>query len=188
LEPSDATLRPLTPVSYPIETQYTFQQALNRLDAVLNPNRALYLILRRDDLLVAITYVPYLASAESKKSLLEHRNELVKSLGQEKFAAAIICKEVGEITDARSWDERDGQGQSWKSAHSKGVQSCENYEVDDAENEVKDFGYKKNNCRLCDRRMKNKINDDALEALGKLDKDGACVQLVSRPIEPYTTR
>lgn len=41
-----------------------------------------------------------------------------------------------------------------------------------------DLGYKKTKFRLCDRRMKNKIEDDAFSALKKLGEGGNCVQLV----------
>ncbi|KAF2678128.1 hypothetical protein K458DRAFT_377137 [Lentithecium fluviatile CBS 122367] len=184
VEISHSTLRPLISVSFPKESQSTFQQALNRLDGVLSPKHALYLILRRNDSNVAITYVPYLASAESRNILLQHRAELIRTLGGEHFAASIICKEMGEITDARSWEERDGQGESWEVASNENVQSCEKHEGDEAETEVKDLGYKKNKCRLCDRRMKNKINEDALSALSKLHEAGTCVQLsVNIPTE-----
>lgn len=153
---------------------------------MLSPKHALYLILRRKDSLVAVTYVPYLASAESKELLLESRNELVNDLGKENFSASIICKEIGEITDARSWDERDGKEKSREDANAEGEQSCGVHEETDAETAgAKDLGYRKNKCRLCDRRMKNKINDDALEALSKLDESGACVQLVSRSNGPF---
>jgi twinfilin-like protein len=180
LELSETTLRPLPPVFNPEAPRFTFQQALNRLEAVLSAKHALYIILRRNDSLVAVTYVPYLASAGSKKALLERRNELVEHLGQKNFSESIICKEMGEITDARSWDERDGHGQSWNDANAREEQNCENHEETDVETAgAKDLGYKKNKCRLCDRRLKNKINDDALEALSKLNEDGACVQLVS---------
>jgi twinfilin-like protein len=177
---SDTTQRPFAPISYPEESQYTFQQALNRLDTVLTPKHALFLILRRDDSLVAITYVPYLASVDSKKLLLEVRNELIEGFGEEHFSTSITCKEIGEITDARSWDERDGQGQSWHDANDEGEHSREKHDMDEAgKYNAKDFGYKKNKCRLCDRRMKNKITDDALEALRNLKEGGRCVQMVS---------
>jgi twinfilin-like protein len=181
---SNMTLRPLPPISYPNDTQNAFQQALNRLDTVLSPKHVLFLVLRRNNALVAVTYVPYLASAESKKTILEGRKTVVENLGQHNFAASIICKEMGEITDARSWDERDGQGQgqSWTDTDAKQEQPSENTEDDHAEHpDIKDKGYKKTKCRLCDRRMKNKMNDDALSALSSLGEDGACVQLVGHP-------
>jgi hypothetical protein len=42
-----------------------------------------------------------------------------------------------------------------------------------------DLGYKQNKCRLCGRRMKNKIAPEALEGLKSLNTSGTMVQLVS---------
>jgi twinfilin-like protein len=72
----------------------------------------------------------------------------------------VICKEIGEVTDARSWEERDTE----KHLHAGIV--------------LIDAGYKKNKCRLCDRRMKNKISPEALEAFTKLEVAGTAVQIV----------
>lgn len=176
---SDTELQSLSPISYPKVLKATFQAALNQLDDVLSPKSALYLLLRRTDSLVAVTYVPYLAKAEQRALFLENRLKLVQKLGSEHFASSIICKEMGEITDARSWDERDDSGRSWDSNQNKESSDCETCEKVAVEGQaVKDMGYKKNTCRLCDRRMKNKIEDDALEALVKLNDGGNCVQLV----------
>jgi twinfilin-like protein len=162
---------------------------LNRLDTILSPKHVIFLVVHHNDALIAVTYVPYLASAKSKNTLLEGRNKVIQELGQDNFAASIICKEMGEITDARSWDERDGQGQSWDDVNARAEQSIGAPEDSHAEHaDVKDEGYKKTKCRLCDRCMKNKINDDALSALSSLSEDGACVQVVSHslhlPITP----
>lgn len=177
---SGTTLQSLSPIAYPESAQATFQTALNRLDTVLDPKTAIYLILRRNGSLVAITFVPYLAKAEQKKFLVSNRNELVQKLGLVHFSSFIICKEIGEIADARSWDERDGKSNSWGDEGEKNTLDCSACEKDEVkEHDVKDLGYKKNKCRLCDRRMKNEIEDNALKALAKLDYGGACVQIVS---------
>ncbi|KAJ4369445.1 Twinfilin-1 [Didymella sp. IMI 355093] len=42
---------------------------------------------------------------------------------------------------------------------------------------IEDLGHKKNKCRLCDRRMKNKITDEAWAALRKLEDKGDLVQI-----------
>lgn len=143
---------------------------------MLNPKTALYLLLRRGGSLVAITFAPYPADAKTKSLLLDNRDALVQKLGKEHFASSIICKEIGEIIDARSWDERSGNGQSWNSDHGHQGDACEMSSTD--ENGVQDLGHKKNKCRLCDRRMKNQIDEDALAALKSITKDGDFVQFV----------
>jgi twinfilin-like protein len=151
---------------------------LNELDAVLSPRTSLYLLLRRNDSLTAITYVPYLAKEEQRTFFLEHRHDFVRQLGQEHFAQSLICKEIGEITDARSWDERDNYAISHKgsSEHVKNDQCCT--EDGCVERKPKDLGYARNKCRLCDRRMKNAITPPALEALKTLSEPGSLVQIV----------
>ncbi|CAO2651675.1 Nn.00g042450.m01.CDS01 [Neocucurbitaria sp. VM-36] len=155
----------------------SFQNALNELDNVLNPRVPLYLLLRRDDSLIAITYVPYLAKEEQRAVFLNHRQELVRQLGEKYFSMSLICKEIGEITDARSWEERD------KHMHDT-CEQADNHEICEAPGThtgVRDVGYKQNKCRLCDRRMKNKITPEALDALKTLDQPGATVQIVRYP-------
>jgi twinfilin-like protein len=168
-------LQALPPILYPKDAQHTFQLALNQLDSVLNPKTALYLILRHEESLVAITFVPYPADADLKTLLLDNRQNLIKALGEAHFSSSIICKEIGEITDARSWEERSSIGQSWGGND----EHVEAWERDDTSgNGVHDLGHKKNKCRLCDRRMKNNIDDAALDALRRLAEGGDCVQLV----------
>ncbi|KAF1961623.1 hypothetical protein CC80DRAFT_542991 [Byssothecium circinans] len=172
---SDNVIQPLPPVTYPAKSQHTFQRALNQLEAVLDPLNALYLILRRNDFLVAITYAPYQANADIKKLLIDNRSNLIQRLGEQRFSTSIICKEIGEITDARSWNERDGEGSSWNDKVCEEGAACEIGNGDDSDKtNIKDLGFKKNQCRLCDRRMKNKIDDAALEALDHLYNAGAC--------------
>lgn len=128
--------------------------------------------------MVAITYVPYLAKEQQRSYFLEHRYELVRQLGEGNFSQSLICKEIGEITDARSWEERDGEA----TAHHKGSKKEHIVEIGKdgccEEDTVKDLGYKRNKCRLCDRRMKNKMTPEALEALSTLHSPGAVVQIV----------
>ncbi|KAF2714717.1 hypothetical protein K504DRAFT_486553 [Pleomassaria siparia CBS 279.74] len=163
----------LPAVSLPNPPNASFQIALARLDAtpLISPKTALYLLLRRDDnALYAITYVPHLASDEEKKLYIENRHELVRTLGEANFVASLICKEPAEITDMRSWEERD--------MHMSDCESCAPERSGRSEKETtKDFGYHKNKCRLCDRRMKHKIEQRASEALSDFGHDGDCVQL-----------
>lgn len=177
------TLQSLPTIRFPDDPQHTFQQALNQLDSVLGPRTVLHLILRHEGLFVAITFVPYAADVGDKTLLLDNRSLLVKSLGEQHFSSSIMCKEVGEVIDTRSWDERSGQGHSWTDHYNEDVDAYGDLEhLDDT---VHDLGHKKNKCRLCDRRMQNKIDDAALDALKSLTESGDCVQLVGAHISIF---
>ncbi|KAL5408750.1 hypothetical protein PMIN04_011280 [Paraphaeosphaeria minitans] len=161
----DETLQVLSPLWSPEDSGHTFQQALNQLDTVISTKTPLYLILRYKSSFVATTFVPYAANAELKMLLLDNRQILVEAL------------EIGEITDARSWEERSGKGQSWNGDHDE---HADMYKREDATTGgVHDLGHKKNKCRLCDRRMKNNIDDAAVNALRSLAEGGDCVQSVN---------
>ncbi|KAF2819429.1 hypothetical protein CC86DRAFT_398783 [Ophiobolus disseminans] len=154
----------------------SLKTALNELDAVLSPRTPLYLLLRRNDSLTAITYVPYLAKEDQRSFFLEHRHDLVQRLEKEHFSQSLICKEIGEITDARSWQERDDNDASnTASGITKNTKKCNDESCEGCA--VEDLGYKRNKCRLCDRRMKNKITPEAQDALKTLVNPGAVVQL-----------
>ncbi|KAJ4294177.1 Twinfilin-1 [Kalmusia sp. IMI 367209] len=172
---SNTTLQALPPISSPEGEHHTFQQALNQLDPILNTKIPLYLVLHREEGFDAITYVPYLGDAKTKSLLLDSRGSLLKTLGEEHFSSSIICKEIGEIIDARSWDERSGKGESWGVERDEHADTC--MKDGTGEGGIQDLGHKRNKCRLCDRRMKNKIEDNALDALKDLADVGNCVQL-----------
>jgi twinfilin-like protein len=157
----DSKLQPLSPI---LQQGPSFQTALNELDNMLTPSNLCYIVVRREGTLSFITYVPYRAKKEERISILEKRHECIRQLGEELFTASIICKEIGEITDVRSWEERDAEA---RSQHK--------------ENSTRDAEYTKNKCRLCDRRMKNKISSEGLEALNLLSAPGMAVQMVHRP-------
>lgn len=92
--------------------------------------------------------------------------------GKHVFGAEIVCKEVAEVTDRRAWDERE------KIALEEG--SNDGVDGEGVGGGAK--GYKKMKCRLCDRRMKNPIEKDALEALATLGEEGRVVQMVRSPL------
>jgi twinfilin-like protein len=163
----------------PVYLSTSLQVAFNELGNVLNPRTALYIILRRTDTLVAITFVPYLAKDNQREFFVDHRHELIQNLGKEHFSQSLICKEIGEITDVRSWMERDNTDSSNKVAinHPKDAEICQ--DVTCAACTVQDLGYKRNKCRLCDRRMQNKISSEALEALKTLSAPSTVIQIVS---------
>lgn len=171
---SDGELKAISPI-YSKTPNSLSQTALNELDAVLNARNSIYLLLRRKTRMVAITYIPFQAEQRHREFLLKHRHELVRQLGEEYFSQSLICKESGEVTDARSWDERDVNEES-HNRHIGAEDGCGRCEGEDG---VKDLGYQRNKCRLCDRRMKNKITPEALKAFRTLDGPGALVQCVS---------
>jgi twinfilin-like protein len=163
----------------PIRQSHTsFQLELNELESNLDTSKPAYIVLRRGDSLTFITYVPYRAKEETRNTLLGRRHDVVQQLGGGYISCSIICKEIAEITDARSWAERDADATSPDTASTrcddKGSCSC----TEHAEKRMKDVGYKKNKCRLCYRRMKNRISPAALEALKLLQTQGVAVQIV----------
>ena len=175
---TDARLHP-SAIIRPKRTGMSFQAALNELDAAIGPRTPLYLLLRREEKLVAVTFVPYLAKESERAFFLEHRTQLVEVLGEEHFSQSLICKEIGAVTDARSWIERDENETSLDiaSKHAGSGDRCDSAQCEGCS--PKDIGYKRNKCRLCDRRMKNKITPEALDALSSLKNSGAIVQVVS---------
>jgi twinfilin-like protein len=175
---ADGNLQTLPPVQS-TGPFVSFQTALSELEALINPWTPLYLTLRRKGSLIAITFAPYLTKALEREFFLGHRLELVRQLGEANFSQSLICKEVGEITDARSWDERDENSTSGVSTvtHENEERACEGKYCKGCR--LKDLGYKRNKCRLCDRRMKNKITHEALDALASLSSLGTAVQIVS---------
>lgn len=177
----DSSLHAL-PTVYAKGSGLSFQNDLNLLDDTLDPRIPLYLLLRRGDSVTAITFVPFRAPVDERELYLHHRHDLVASFGAEEVKTSLICKEIGEITDARSWVERD----TFKDEIEAEGKTCE--DSHDQDDKMVDIGYKKNQCRLCDRRMKNKITEEALAALEKLKKEGDCVQIVSCFLGTYVFR
>jgi twinfilin-like protein len=174
---TDGKLNALPPVPLK-DSSESYQIALNELDTIVEPRTPLYLILRRNSLLFAITFAPYLAKDTERKFFLENRFDLVQLLGETHFSQSLICKEVGEITDARSWHERD-ENKTSHIATAEHAKEGEVFKEEECEGcNVKDLGYKQNKCRLCDRRMKNKITPEAISALGTVSDPGAAVQIV----------
>jgi twinfilin-like protein len=174
----DVELESLSPV---LCRGSSFQTNLNELDGILTPSSSYFIILRQEESLTFITYVPYRAKEDERTSILEYRHECARRLGEEHFTASIICKEIGEITDVRSWEERDAEMRS-QIAKSKSVSSCDTSEyVEHEHGGMQEMGYKKSKCRLCDRRMKNKISTEALDAFTKLHTHGTAVQIVLLP-------
>ncbi|ORY15218.1 hypothetical protein BCR34DRAFT_598687 [Clohesyomyces aquaticus] len=161
-------LKPLLSVTYPPGPSPGFRQALPLLEPLIDRKTPLYLITRRDESLTAIAYVPYCADEALKKEYLDKRGALVKTLGESHFSTSIICKAPEEITDLRSWEGRD-----------QVVLECDSCEGVQCEpTSLRDLGHVMNRCRLCDHRMKMKIEPAATEALKELRNDGDCVQIM----------
>ncbi|CAN9295937.1 unnamed protein product [Alternaria alternata] len=155
----------------------SFQLELNELESNLDTSKPAYIVLRRGDSLTFITYVPYRAKEELRNLFLERRHSVVQQLGARYISYSIICKEIAEITDARSWVERDAEALSLST---KRIQ-CDKKEScgcsEHSKSDLEDVEYRKNKCRLCDRRMKNKISSEALETLRELQTPCTAVQM-----------
>ena len=156
------------------DAEHSFQDSLNLLNGILDLATSLYILVRHDNSIFAITFVPYRAPADQRNLYLHYRHNLLESLDEKYIEMSLICKEIGEITDTRSWTERSLHRQT--NGTTQCTDGCE--DVADQGTRIKDLGYKRNKCRLCDRRMKNKITDETLGALGELKNAGDCVQIV----------
>lgn len=178
LKLSSGELEALPTIAHLKDAETLFPKALAQLNSTVNTKTPLYLIIRRNAFLTLITYVPYLADTDMKSAYVENRHELIQQFGEKHFSVSVICKEPGEILDERSWNERDGEGESWSDIHEHDGE-CGDCTKEVKQRSFKDLGYKKNKCRLCDRRMRNDIEQSALDALKKLNEAGDCVQMVS---------
>ncbi|KAI2481630.1 Actin monomer binding protein [Pyrenophora tritici-repentis] len=90
----------------------------------------------------------------------------------------MICKEIGEVTDERSWEERDAEQRSKDAVANDAGEQRVDGSARNGQKSLIDAGYKRNKCRLCDRRMKNNISPEALEALAQLHTPSTAVQIV----------
>ncbi|KAH7115029.1 actin monomer binding protein-like protein [Dendryphion nanum] len=181
LQISHGHLSTLSPIPNPKDPSHTFQNALSQLDELLSPKTPLYLLIRHNRALTAVTFAPWLAEPELKNSYINNRQELVRALGEEHFSSSFISKEIGEITDARSWEERKSASETLlheqKTTACADCDDCAHGDGEKKDAAVQDLGYQQNKCRLCDRRMKNKIEERAADALKQLHAAGSCVQL-----------
>jgi twinfilin-like protein len=125
--------------------------------------------------------VPYRAKEEARNLLLQCRHKVVRQLDKGYISFSMVCKEIAEITDSRSWVEREAEATPLDTAST----GCDNKEscncVEHCGGIMKDVGYRRNKCRLCDRRMKNKISSETLKALTVLQAPGTAVQIVWHP-------
>ncbi|KAH9866776.1 hypothetical protein J1614_008469 [Plenodomus biglobosus] len=89
----------------------TFASDLSALQPHLQPNAALYILLRRadslsssDKSLVAVTYVPNAAPVRQKMLFASTRLTLVRELGGEHFAESVFTTEASELT-SEGWEK-----------------------------------------------------------------------------------
>lgn len=171
-----STGRDLKPtVHIPFSKQRSsFQTNLNALEVHLDPRVASYIFLRRNDTFIAITFVPYLAPETQRRFLLDNRHEFLRQLGERYFAQSLICKEISEVAYARTWEEREEHIDNQVVPCDT---TCVQEKLQDTGPGVQDIGYRRSKCRACDRRMKNKISADAMEALDTLSTPRSFVQL-----------
>ncbi|KAK3213959.1 hypothetical protein GRF29_28g1629760 [Pseudopithomyces chartarum] len=105
---SQEAIVPASPIP---STHETFLEDLSNLRDFIKPNEALYILLRRNDVLsssdkslVAITYVPNAAPVRQKMLFASTRLTLVRELGGEHFPESIFCTEADELT-AQGWEK-----------------------------------------------------------------------------------
>ncbi|KAF2477474.1 actin depolymerizing protein [Lindgomyces ingoldianus] len=101
----------ITPGSTIPSSSSTFLSDLSNLSSHIQPNVALYILLRRSDSLsspdkslVAVTYVPNAAPVRQKMLFASTRLTLARELGSEHFAETIFCTEADELT-ASGWEK-----------------------------------------------------------------------------------
>ncbi|RYN65237.1 hypothetical protein AA0118_g3293 [Alternaria tenuissima] len=89
----------------------TFNADLSNLQSHIQPNAALYILLRRadslaspDKSLVAVTYVPNAAPVRQKMLFASTRLTLVRELGGEHFAESVFTTEASELT-SEGWEK-----------------------------------------------------------------------------------
>ncbi|KAF1847447.1 actin depolymerizing protein [Cucurbitaria berberidis CBS 394.84] len=92
-------------------TSSTFLADVANLQSHIQPNAALYILLRRSDSLsspdkslVAVTYVPNAAPVRQKMLFASTRLTLVRELGGEHFAESIFTTEADELTSS-GWEK-----------------------------------------------------------------------------------
>lgn len=89
----------------------SFYSSLPKLQAVLEPKTAIFLIVRHSpSSLVAVTYIPSNAPVRAKTLFASTRATLVRELGSEKFATTIFATEEEEVVGEAAWRERDLEG------------------------------------------------------------------------------
>ncbi|KAI4629598.1 uncharacterized protein J4E87_002784 [Alternaria ethzedia] len=89
----------------------TFLADLSNLQSHIQPNAALYILLRRadslsspDKSLVAVTYVPNAAPVRQKMLFASTRLTLVRELGGEHFSESVFTTEASELTP-EGWEK-----------------------------------------------------------------------------------
>jgi twinfilin-like protein len=92
---ADESLRPVTTLP---ATGSGFDEDLGQLGPHLKSNEALYVLLRRDGRLVAVSYVPDAAKVRQKMLFASTRLTLVRELGSEHFADTIFATDADELS------------------------------------------------------------------------------------------
>lgn len=103
----------LTPFSTLPSTTTDFHSDLSTLPSHLQPNTAVYIILRRyqdaPNGFVAVTYIPDSAPVRQKMLFASTRLTLVRELGTERFRESIFVTEMKEL-EAEGWRRHEGSG------------------------------------------------------------------------------
>ncbi|KAL4968275.1 twinfilin [Aspergillus stella-maris] len=87
----------------------SFYPSLSQLSSVLEPKTPIYLLLRQNGSLVALTYIPSNAGVRAKTLFASTRATLVRELGSEKFAETIFATDEDEVVGEKAWREREAE-------------------------------------------------------------------------------
>ncbi|KAF2497324.1 hypothetical protein BU16DRAFT_525019 [Lophium mytilinum] len=188
IKASSDGLTPLPAITIEKHSESDLISALPLLTSYITPKRPLYVIVRERDRLMFITYVPFLAPQDQQKLIMDKRSAVAADLGADNLFYACICKESADILDWRAWESREASLTKFGSPeHMDEHGNRVVVETTPGLPRFVDLGYTKHQCRLCDRRMKMPITDEAKAALTTLTSRGSIVQLfVDVPTETIT--
>lgn len=163
----------------------TFLDDLASLSPHIQPNEALYILLRRadslaspDKSLVAITYVPNAAPVRQKMLFASTRLTLVRELGGEHFPESIFTTEAAELT-AEGWQRHV---QHTESSNPLTAEEQSLQDIKDAE-ALESRGTRGQSLAQ-GGRLALKADDDIVGALQKLKESGD--NLVQLRMDPQT--
>lgn len=148
-----------------------YRRNLSDLGRTLHLELPTYIIIRIKNTLVMVTFAPW--RAPTAGHFIHNRHRLLRRLGDEHFTFTMICRDHVEVVDHRSWYER--------------MKLCEEYDSKGLKTKIiKDVGYFRTKCRMCDRRMKNDITQAATDAFSSLGDPGALLQIVRQMCDAFT--
>lgn len=170
---------------HPLETlassSSSLQSDLSGLASHLHPNRALYILLRREDgQLAAITYVPNAAPVRQKMLFASTQRTLLKDLGAEHFGETFFTTEATELS-ADGWAKHEAhsvaeQPLTQEERDREGIKEAELQEQGGTGRRGAGYGTSHGSSGVT-----TNVGDgveDALRELGSSNEGGELVQLV----------